>query len=294
MTLPLWDGLSLACCAEVLARKPGNVHPQANFEDLTARDFLRSAGAAAPELASAAEIGVGPAVENAIAATRRFVGTNTNLGICLLLAPCAAADASLPFRDAISRVLAALTVDDSRAVYRAIRLASPAGLGTVESQDVAHEPTQSLRDVMALAADRDSVAAQYANGFRDIAEVGVPALRDLSAAGIEQAIIGAHLRFMAACPDSLIARKGGDDMARQSASRAQAVLDAGWPAENSHEALQEFDTWLRADGHRRNPGTSADLVAASLFVAIRWGAIDAEPLRDWCDAVRATLPVPGV
>jgi len=27
--------------------------------------------------------------------------------------------------------------------------------------------------------------------------------------------------------------------------------------------------WLRADGNRRNPGTSADLVAATLFVALR-------------------------
>jgi triphosphoribosyl-dephospho-CoA synthetase len=28
---------------------------------------------------------------------------------------------------------------------------------------------------------------------------------------------------------------------------------------------------LRADGHRRNPGATADLIAAALFVALREG-----------------------
>ena len=37
--------------------------------------------------------------------------------------------------------------------------------------------------------------------------------------------------------------------------------------------LAEFDFWLRQDGHRRNPGTSADLVAAGLFVSLQDGKI---------------------
>jgi len=33
----------------------------------------------------------------------------------------------------------------------------------------------------------------------------------------------------------------------------------------------ELDQWLRTDGHQRNPGTSADLIAAGLFAAMLAG-----------------------
>ena len=41
--------------------------------------------------------------------------------------------------------------------------------------------------------------------------------------------------------------------------------------------LNRLDTWLRGDGNRRNPGTTADLVAAILFAGLRDGVI-VEPL----------------
>ena len=74
-------------------------------------------------------------------------------------------------------------MDDARLVYQAIRLARPGGLGRSDTEDVADEPAQPLIDVMALAADRDAVARQYAGGFREVVEIGVPALRSALAAG---------------------------------------------------------------------------------------------------------------
>ena len=44
--------------------------------------------------------------------------------------------------------------------------------------------------------------------------------------------------------------------------------------------FREFDAWLRADGHRRNPGTTADLIAASLFAAFRDGILPMPSLDD--------------
>ena len=49
-------------------------------------------------------------------------------------------------------VLAATTIDDAREVYHAIRQASPAAWGRLPEQDVAGEPTVTLRQAMRLAA----------------------------------------------------------------------------------------------------------------------------------------------
>jgi triphosphoribosyl-dephospho-CoA synthase len=277
----LADLIRLACQAEVLARKPGNVHPQASFADLTAADFLLAAEIVAPILACSAELGVGRAVFEAVRATRTRVATNANLGICLLMAPIAtAAKQGDELRPTLARVLNGLSLDDARWAYEAIRLAAPGGLGEASDQDVADEPTVTLLEAMRLAADRDGVARQYATAFSDIFEIGLPAIAQFAPHGIETAIIGAQLRLMDARPDTLIARKCGESVAEESADRARQVLDSDWPASN--EALANLDRWLRADAHRRNPGTTADLVAADLLVALVERTIDSRTLAQWC------------
>ena len=127
---------------------------------------------------------------------------------------------------------------------------------------------------MALAADRDLIARQYANGFRRGAST--TACRPCSdgldePASLEGAIIYCHLTLLADHPDSLIARKRGLAEAEEASRRAAAVLDAGWPTSDGWTALAELDAWLRAEGSGRNPGTTADLVTACLFVALREG-----------------------
>jgi len=281
VTPPVEELIRLACQAEVLARKPGSVHPGAAFDDLTAADFLTAAEAVAPILARAAELGIGRAVYEAVVATRQRVATNANLGICLLIAPCAAAiTAGGDLRASLRRVLDSLSVDDARWAYRAIRAAAPGGLGQAGEQDVADEPTVTLLEAMRMAADRDGVARQYATGFEDVFDIALPAIREFAGQGIETAIVGAHLRLMSARPDTLIARKCGVEVACESAGRAKAVLDAGWPA-NGPAELERLDEWLRADGHRRNPGTTADLVAVTILVALWTGGIERGAVVSW-------------
>jgi triphosphoribosyl-dephospho-CoA synthase len=87
---------------------------------------------------------------------------------------------------------------------------------------------------------------------------------------LETAIVGCHLHLMAHYPDTLIARKRCRAEAEEAAARAKRVLDAGWPIlAAGPAALDELDAWLRAEGRGRNPGTTADLVTACLFVALR-------------------------
>ncbi len=292
MTNRLADLIRLACQAEALARKPGNVHPGASFADLDVRDFLVAAEAVAPILACSRELSIGRAVDEAVRATRECVSTNANLGICLLLAPCAAAAAAAEsdFRAELQSVLSRLTLDDAIGAYRAIRRAAPGGLGSAEQQDVATEPTVTLLEAMTLAADRDGVARQYATGFADIFDIALPALAGFADRGPETAIIAAHLHLMAAQPDTLIARKCGLAVAAESAARAAEVLNAGWPATGS-DSLTAFDAWLRADSHRRNPGTTADLTAATLFVALDQQILEPAVVREWADSSTPRFPV---
>jgi triphosphoribosyl-dephospho-CoA synthase len=154
-------------------------------------------------------------------------------------------------------------VEDARLVYQAIRLANPGGLGEVREQDVSQEPTVTLQEAMALAADRDLIARQYVNGFAEVSQEGVPALQEgLERTGtLEGAIVHAQVHLLSEYPDSLIARKCGDQIAQEACERALAVREG-------RSSLAELDRWLREDGQRRNPGTTADLIAASLFVAL--------------------------
>ena len=72
--------------------------------------------------------------------------------------------------------LRALDVADARAAYAAIRLSGAGGLHERVEHDVRSEPTLSLRDAMASAADRDAVASEYVTDYALTFETGIPAL----------------------------------------------------------------------------------------------------------------------
>ena len=268
---------TLAILMETSAPKPGNVHRGADFDDMTFFDFAAGAVAISPAIDSAAQgVRLGRIVHEAIAATRREVGLNTNLGTVLLFAPLAMVADGENFSSGVSRVLADLNAEDARLVYAAIGLAQPGGMGKVEEHDIAGQPPDDLLVAMRAAADRDLVARQYANGFSEIFETVVPALRAGLTRGwcLADTIVRTHVELLAKYPDSLIQRKCGAKVASESALRAQQTIDAGEPGDENYAfALAEFDFWLRSDHHRRNPGTTADLIAGGLFAALREGII---------------------
>jgi triphosphoribosyl-dephospho-CoA synthase len=269
---------TLACVYEATARKPGNVHPGADFDDTTTyAAFIHSAVLTGPILGRARDTGVGQTVLDAVRETRAAVGTNTNLGTLLLLAPLAAVPSEQTLADGIGGVLNQLTATDTWSIYEAIVLSGAGGLGRSDEADVFYDvPTLlSLVDAMRLASDRDLVARQYANRFADVFQIAASMDEDSSCNTFNDVIVSAYLRQLAIQPDSLIQRKCGPQIANEATSRAAAVLKRGLPDDPSYqEALADFDRWLRADGHRRNPGTTADLIAAGLFVLLREGRLD--------------------
>jgi triphosphoribosyl-dephospho-CoA synthase len=271
--------VQLACVLEASAEKPGNVTPSHDFDDTSYEDMLRSGITLGPELGRAGERGVGPTVLAAVGASRAVAGANTNLGIALLLAPLARAaltrsDGALRAR--LGEVLRGLTVDDARDTYAAIRLAGAGGLDEPVEHDVRDEPLVTLREAMAAAAERDTIAAEYLSDYAVTFELGLPALSQALGEGLRprDAIVEVALRLLAAIPDTLIARKRGTDQAERVATGAEQVLAAGGVrSSRGRTALAGFDASLRSGGNALNPGTTADLVTAVIFVALLEGRL---------------------
>ena len=269
----------LACLLEVSAPKPGNVSPQRHFHDTRYEDFLASAVAIGPALSGAAQHPLGTTIRTAVEATRRWTDSNTNLGIVLLLAPLARAALRPggPLRERLARVLAETTVADAAQVYAAIRHAGPGGLGASAAEDVSDTPTVTLQEAMALAADRDAVAREYVTDFALTFEVGVPAIRASRQEGLgwTEAAVEAYLTLLASTPDTHIARKLGQAEAESVSRRALEVRAAGGTRSAAgRKALAALDAELRDPRNRRNPGTTADLTCAALFVVILEGGWD--------------------
>ncbi len=201
-----------ACLAELDAPKPGNVHRFAPGHRMEVKDFIRSAEAsAAPIAAKGARIGI--RVRAAVEATLSAVQQNTNLGIILLCAPLAAAaeapDAAL--RPALARVLDGLDRADAQDVFSAIAVANPGGLGRAPRHDVNAPATATLREAMAEGADRDRIARQYVTTYEDIFSLGLPALATARRrqSDARWSTLAVYLTFLAAMPDTHIARKFG-------------------------------------------------------------------------------------
>jgi triphosphoribosyl-dephospho-CoA synthase len=267
----------LACVLEVSAEKPGNITPSHDFGDTSYEDMLRSGIALGPELGRAGERGVGETVLAAVRASRAVAGANTNLGIALLLAPLArAALEGGRLRERLGEVLRGLTVDDARDAYAAIRLAGAGGLDEPVEHDVRDEPRVTLREAMAAAAQRDTIASEYVTEYAVTFELGLPALADALDDGLRprDAIVELALRVLSEAPDTLIARKRSADAAARVAAGARDVLTAGGVrSAGGRSALAGFDASLRRDGNALNPGTTADLVTAVLFVALLEGVL---------------------
>jgi triphosphoribosyl-dephospho-CoA synthase len=265
----------LACLLEATAPKPGNVSPGRSFGDFTYEDLLASAAAIGGPLAGVGTRPLGATIRLAIEATRHWTQSNTNLGIVLLLTPLARAaleNGGGPlFRDATRRVLDATTVDDAREVYAAIRLAAPGGLGRVDEQDVAADPSVTLLDAMRLGAGRDGIAYEYATGFEVTFETGAPVLQRSRADGLgwSDAIVETFLTILANRPDSHVARRGGTELAADVSRRAsEAVAAGGIRTTEGRRVIADMDGALRDPRHLANPGTTADLTAAAIFVVL--------------------------
>jgi triphosphoribosyl-dephospho-CoA synthase len=293
--------LSLGSCVqksielECSAPKLGNVFPGHPFEDMTHDSFLDAAKAIGEcvdrlysDLKNDQNVAPGYAILRCTQAMLQSAGCNTSLGTILLAIPLIESFARVwraanQHRSSLEEwqnllaeeVLQKLTAQDSAHVYDAIRICNPGGLGSKPEMDVASAPPVRLLDAMAFASHYDDVALQYVSRF----ELCFALAKRLSLyessgknASILESITLLQLELLAERPDSLIARKGGSELAEQVREKAHKVLSL-WAGQSTNwlNAWQELDDWMRSlrnsQGKRiANPGTHADLIAAAILI----------------------------
>jgi triphosphoribosyl-dephospho-CoA synthase len=275
------DAVLWACEQEVKAPKPGNVNCFSDGHNMAVDDFLRSARAIAPIMARPG-LTVGERILGAIKATREVVDCNTNLGIVLLFAPLCCAVREIDHFDdlpgALKKVLSGLTVSDAVLCYEAIRLAEAGGLGNTDQQDINRKPSVTLLEAMEMARERDQIALQYVSNFNTLWQLGLPALTNAQNSGesVEWATAFAYLKLLSDAPDSLICRKQNVELATAVTEKAKQLVFEMNKNSKLNAYLKQLTAWDNELKQKAiNPGTTADLVAATLLLSAFRGLFSA-------------------
>ena len=233
-------------------------------------------------------------------------GGNTHLGAVLLFAPLAAAAGLCGSLDAINgaslrgnveRSINATTANDATDVFDAISETTPRTLGQLKNDGHGDLSTISgrqsnmrmrLQEAMRYASGWDGIAAEWATSMEKVFTVGYPTLVEVFARtrDINVAVVHTFLTLLSRFPDTFMARKVGlretpyiEDAVRVGLEKTKWVAEAagialklgGLASSDGRKEVQLLDARLRMSDGGLNPGTTADLTAGSLLVALLCG-----------------------
>jgi len=255
----------IAMMLEVTAYpKPGNVDRCHDYPETRLEHFLASTIFArqALEEAESGKGRIGEIIGHAVRDTNCHKGGNTHFGAFILLIPL------LYGRDVPGAIAAVGKTDTSDAVafYKAFALTAvkvkksddldvndPKSINAIRDKDM------TLLDIMQHSAANDMVAREWVTGFR-LVRRGADLLQELGPG--RQSIVDAFMTLLATEPDTFIIKKHGIEIARETMLRARDVLDGKL-------AIKQFDE----DCIRRdiNPGSIADIIIASIYIALGEG-----------------------
>ena len=271
--------------------KPGNVHRTRNYKDMVFQDFVISGvviGNTMEEVASQAKdiddlskAELGKYILQAVNETDKWVENNTNLGIMMMCIPIAAAAAISDdfdeIQDNMGLLMDATTVEDAVNLYDAINVADAGGMGNQEEFDVMSEKAkdelrannQTMFDVLEISAGWDRLANELTNKMPVCFEIGYPTFYDFwnscdDVDVVNKATVLTFITILSQVPDTLISRKYGDEVAKSVSQKASEILEFK-DDESFVEKLLAFDDYLFENKY--NPGTTADLTAASIFLS---------------------------
>ena len=258
--------------------KPGNVDREREYADLRFEHFLAGAVGAREGLDAAADgRPVGEAFERAVDGMRQQRGGNTQFGALLLLAPLVRAAVVRDLSpDAATAVVEKTTVDDAANFYRAFDHVDVFAGDLPEDVDAldvrrgsdavpeVRDRGLTLYEVMEESADRDGVAREWVDGFERTFRAA-----DRIADG-EGPVPGraaeTFLWLLSRRPDTFVAKQHGPEAARSVMVRAQEARKDG------AQLIDAFAESLVESGV--NPGTTADIVATGLFIALERDGIE--------------------
>jgi triphosphoribosyl-dephospho-CoA synthase len=255
----------LALMLEVCAYpKPGNVDRCHDYPETRLEHFLASTIFARTALEEA-ETGrgrIGEIIRHAVRDTNCHTGGNTHFGAFILLIP-------LVYGGDIPGAIRAIEktdVSDAVAFYKAFALTSvkmnitddldvndPHSLTMIRDRDM------TLLDVMRHSAPNDMVAREWVTGFL-LTRRGADLLIQFGAG--RQSIVNTYLTLLASEPDTFIIKKHGIAVAQDTMAVAREVLEG-------KRSLEDFDAeCINLD---INPGSTADIIIASIFIALKEG-----------------------
>lgn len=271
--------------------KPGNVHRTQDFEDMVFEDFLVSGIAIGNTMKKAAErglkykdklerINLGELIKEAVLETNKWVENNTNLGIIMLLTPLSAAAGNLKhfndLRDKVQEMMLATTPHDAVNLYDAINIADAGGMGEREDLDVSNEKAKeelieknvNMFQVLDISSSWDALAYELTHKMQVSFEIGYPTYKRLRKKyGINKATVQTFLTILSYQPDTLISRKYDTSTSGRVKADAKIILDKGGIlTPEGKSLLLKFDRDLM--NKKYNPGTTADLTASSLMIAL--------------------------
>ncbi len=245
---------------------------------------------------------IGELIKLAVQASMEPHGKNTLLGTILLFVPLAAAagheitrprQSKMTLHQSVARILNNTGVEDAIELVRALQIASPGGAIPKSAEwtdkpqafdfqsphtiELIRREKYTLCDLQALAADYDSIALEYTTNFAYTFDKLYPEVAKAlnRHSRTEDAVLASYLWALGDRPDSFIQRKNGSQIAKDVMQRAQKVYtrimkmpETGWLKQ-----ITPFDDYLRSEASQLNPGTTADLLSAALFLALLLGNI---------------------
>jgi triphosphoribosyl-dephospho-CoA synthase len=261
--------------------KPGNVDRDRDLADLRFEHFLAGAVGARKGLERAdSGATVGEAFDRAVEGMAAQEGGNTQFGALLLLVPLVRAARDDLTRSAAEAIVSETTVADAAGFYRAfdhVDVAVDEPPAEMDALDVRRgadavpaleERGLTLLDIMAHSVPGDGVAREWVEGF----ERSFVAADRLAAADgpLSDRTAAVFLSLLAERPDTLVATRHDAATAREVTDWA-AELVADDALETERRAVDRFADDLIDRGV--NPGTTADITAAGLFIALDRGSI---------------------
>ena len=255
--------------------KPGNVDRCHDFSDIGFNHFLKSAVSAYPIFRKAAngEGSVGSLILEGVQAWKTWnLGSNTHFGSLVLMIPIAiAAGKPNELHKELENVLEKSSIIDAIDFYSAFGKAK-ARVVEVDSfslndqnwQEAVRESGKTLLELMGLSTKHDIVAREWATNYERSFLLAKRLDEQISRYGQNDGVVRTFLEALAEVPDSLICAKFGLEVAQKVSKRAgEALLD------DTLGKARELDTDLLAADI--NPGSTADLIAASLFISLLGG-----------------------